>query len=54
MDDKLTSDELYQLRNLLTKLQAEPGLRSWVPDAVGQVYALTSVLLDDRRMEVTR
>lgn len=45
-DSKITRDELYELRGLLTKLGDEPDLREQVGTWINGVRTLTSVLLD--------
>jgi hypothetical protein len=53
MSATITSDELYELRELLTELREEPGLREQVGTWINGVYTLTSVLLDDRRGQLS-
>jgi hypothetical protein len=47
--EKITTDELYQLRGLLSKLAATEPLNVGQRADITSVYACTSVLLDERR-----
>lgn len=52
MTERITTDELYQLRGLLAKLRAEPGFRDQVYGWVDGTLTMTSVVLDTRRERV--
>jgi hypothetical protein len=49
MAQKITMDELHELRKLLDKMRAEPGFHSDTQAWINGVYNMASVVLDDRR-----
>lgn len=52
MSERITTDELYELRGLLHKLRAESGFRDQVYGWVDGTLTMTSVVLDTRREAV--
>lgn len=49
MDERITRDELHDLRKLLDKLRDEPGFPEQARSWINGVMNMTSVVLDDRR-----
>lgn len=49
MSDRITRDELHDLRRLLDKLRDEPGFHKDTKSWINGVCNMASAILDDRR-----
>lgn len=54
MTERITPNDLYELRSLLAKLRDQPGTSDWAHVQINTVICLTSIVLDEQQAARSR